>query len=307
MEPPTMAATLTLPPPGRRPSGSAVTISAATAIALTPASGLAAACAARPWTANANDVWPSARVMTVPTGLAPSTEKAQSTRSSSSGASRPAPILPLSSQQVKAAWTVGRRASGSCAAAAQTRITAATAALLSAPRIVSPSERMTPSSPMCGVTAGMPDSTVSMWATNRYSGASGAPGTVATRLPASEPLTAPASSNWAATPWPASHSRMSSPTTRSRRLGDGTATSSRNSSVADASRVRGTRGRLRGLQQRPALGEVPAPPALQPRINRRRRLRGDRRRAQLARQRVGGHHVGEHGVVELDRVLVLLG
>ncbi len=62
-EPPMIAATLTLPPPGWRPSGSAATISAATAIALIPASGLAAAWAARPWTTNTNEVWPSARVI----------------------------------------------------------------------------------------------------------------------------------------------------------------------------------------------------------------------------------------------------
>jgi hypothetical protein len=136
-------------------------------MALIPASGLAAAWAARPCTWKANAVWPNARVMTVPTGLAPSTEKAQSTVSSSAGASSPAPILPLSSQHVKAAWTVGRCDAGKRAAAAHTRMTAATAALLSAPRIVSPLERITPSASMCGVTGGLPDSTVSIWDTNR--------------------------------------------------------------------------------------------------------------------------------------------
>ena len=49
---------------------------------------------------------------------------------------------------------------------------------------------------------------------------------------------------------------MSSPTTRSRRLGDGTATSSRNSWVTDASRVRGTR-RVRYV----VTGAAPSSPA----------------------------------------------
>ncbi len=101
------------------------------------------------------------------------------------------------------------------------------------------------------MTGGEPDSTVSMWETNRYVGASGPPGTVAMRLPQSDPLTWPASSNTAVTPWPASQSRMSSPTTRSRRLGDGTATSSRKSCATGASRVRGTRGRLPAAALRP--------------------------------------------------------
>ena len=135
---------------------------------------------------------------------------------------------------------------------------AATADLLSAPRIVSPAERITPSSPSTGAIASDPDSTVSMCATNSSRGADGAPGTVAIRLPASEPLTAPASSNAASMPASASHAWIASPTARSRPLGDGIAASAQNSSSIEPSRGSAAGGSPRGTRYPAAAGTAPS-------------------------------------------------
>ena len=166
-------------------------------------------------------------MITVPIGRLPSTLNAWSTPSPSSESS-PAPIRPLSSRHVNAAITVGRPAAGIAATDRHVRITAATADLLSAPRIVSPAERITPSSPRTGTIGSVPDSTVSIWATNSSVGAAGSPDTVASRLPLSEPLTIPASSRRLSMAASASHMAIASATARSRPLGDGIETSAQN-------------------------------------------------------------------------------
>ena len=175
--PPSIVPTFAVVPSSRRPRCIREIAADAAAIALLPSSGLIPAWASTPVNSATTCCWVGVLVITSPTALAWSRMKPQSERSVA-GSTAFAPRSPCSSATVSSSSIPTGGGSSAWRATSSTKT--ATAALLSAPRIVSPRLRKTPSSSTTSIRPGC--GTVSMWAQN-IAQASLRPGRRARRLP----------------------------------------------------------------------------------------------------------------------------
>ncbi len=199
-----------------RPSRIRPIAAAAAAIALLPSSGRIPAWASTPMKSATIFCWVGVATITSPTGPAwSSTNPTGERRAAVSNAF--APRSPCSSATVRTSSIP--TGGGSAACRATSSMKTATAALLSAPRIVSPRLRKTPSSsitstrPLCG--------TVSRWAQN-ITHSSVAPGSRASRLPAPASAGPAASSSLTSSPSARNSAATVSATSRSSPVGERT-------------------------------------------------------------------------------------
>ena len=141
--PPAIRPTLAVVPSSRRPSSIREIAAAAAAIALLPSSGRIPACASTPVKSARIFCWVGVATITSPTG--PAWSRTKPTRERRTEASNAfAPRSPCSSATVRTSSIP--TGGGVSAWRATSSMKTATAALLSAPRIVSPRLRKTPSS-----------------------------------------------------------------------------------------------------------------------------------------------------------------
>ncbi len=186
---------------------------AAAAIALLPSSGRMPAWASTPVKSASTRCWVGETTITSPTVLAWSRTKPHSERSVEASNAF-APRRPCSSATVSTSSIPTGGGSEACRATSS--MNTATAALLSAPRIVSPALRKTPSDsttsirPLCG--------TVSMWAQN-ITHSSLCPGRRAIRFPAPASAGPAASSSLTSSPSARSSAAIVSATSRSSPVG----------------------------------------------------------------------------------------
>jgi len=177
--PPLTTPTFAVVSSSMRPTGMAAVARAAATIAERPFSGSMPACAARPWNSAVNLLRLGALTMTVPTGPSLSKMKAVSACNKARSSSL-APRRPTSSEAVMTIST--GIAGGSAVRSRASASSAVTAALSSAPRIVSPALRATPFSMTTRISPAT--GTVSMCAHRAIGVPAPRPGTRTTRLPA---------------------------------------------------------------------------------------------------------------------------
>ena len=211
--PPEIRPTLAVVSGSSRPSSMREIAAAAAAIALLPSSGRMPACASTPAKSARIFCCVGEVTITSPIALAWSRTKPHSARSAEASNAF-APRSPCSSATVSSSSIP--TGGGSPAWRATSSMKTATAALLSAPRIVSPRLRKTPSSsttsiwPSCG--------TVSRWAQN-ITHSSVRPGRRASRLPAPASAGPAASSSLTSSPSARSSAATVSATSRSSPVG----------------------------------------------------------------------------------------